>query len=67
MKLIYLFIGAIAGYFFAGIARAADEPNTLLVYKAYSLLVHARDTGNYEEIVNVAEEAIGYLGQALDW
>lgn len=64
--IICSFIGVIIGYFAAGIARAADEPNTVLVYKAYRLLVDARDTGNYEEIVNVAEEAIGYLGMALE-
>lgn len=67
MKIIIgIFIGIIAGYFAAGMARAAEEPHYGLVHYAYKLLVDARDTGNYEEIVNVAEEVIGYLGQALE-
>ena len=67
MGIIIAFIlGTFAGIFVLGLARAADEPNMALVYKAYRLLVDARDTGNYEEVVNVAEEVIGYLGQALE-
>ena len=67
MKLIIAFIiGACAGFLVHGCCIGAKEPNYGLVHHAYRLLVDARDTGNYEEIVNVAEEAIGYLAQALE-
>lgn len=67
MKLIIVFIlGSLAGVFARGMGKAAKEPHYGLVMTAYRLLVDARDTGNYEEIVNVAEEVIGYLGQALE-
>ena len=69
MNIICLFISAFIGFFAGGICVAAKEPRRAhygLVMTAYRLLVDARDTGNYEEVVNVAEEVIGYLGMALE-
>ena len=67
MKIILALIaGCLAGIFFSGLCNTAKEPAYGLVFHAYNLLVDARDTGNIEEIANVAEEAIGYLGQALE-
>lgn len=67
MKIIIAFIlGTLAGIFGIGLCSANKKYSPSLVFKAYSLLVQARDSGNYEEIVNVAEEVIGYLGMALE-
>ncbi|MBR0323248.1 MAG: hypothetical protein IIX06_02005 [Bacteroidales bacterium] len=69
MNIICLFIGAFIGFFAGAICNAAKDPRRVhygRVHTAYRLLVDARDTGNIEEIANVAEEAIGYLGMALE-
>lgn len=67
MKIIIAFIlGTLAGIFGIGLCSVNRNYSASLVFKAYSLLVQARDSGNIEEIVNVAEEAIGYLGMALE-
>lgn len=70
MKTIIIFIlGAWLGFFVRGLCSAAKGPSRahyVLVHIAYRMLVDARDTGDVEEIAIAAEEAIGYLGQALE-
>lgn len=41
-----------------------NEETRNAIWLAYALLIHAKD--NPEELFIAIEEAIGYLGQALD-
>lgn len=67
MKIIItLMIGVFIGYFAHGVCVTANYCSPSIVYKAYSILVQAVNTGDVKEIANVAEEVIGYLGMALE-
>lgn len=62
MIFIAFMIGGLAGFFIHGVISVDADVDYRRVWKAYDLLVTARDDVDY----TLVEDAIGYLGQVLE-